>query len=147
MYATPSPPSLFSLVVSQIADSLKVNPAAQAPTDYEAWLRLYFAKSVTTFAPHHHDLWRWVDAIRLGEKPPEAFIGIFPRGGGKSESAELATVYLGAKRKRRNGLYVRSDGEQADNSVDNIGSKLESPLFGEAYPEISNKQVGKYGQA
>ena len=124
-----------------------MNPSAIAPTDYEAWLRLFFSKSVTSFAPHHRELWQWADGLHLGEKPADAFVGIFPRGGGKSESAELAAVYLGAKRKRKYGLYVRSTQEQADNSVDNIGSKLESPVFGEAYPEISNKQVGKYGQA
>lgn len=83
----------------------------------------------------------------LSEKPAEAFIGIFARGGGKSSSAEAATAYVGAKRKRKYALYVRSTQEQADNSVDNIASLLESPVFSEAYPEVSSKQVGKYGQA
>lgn len=145
--STKSPQSLFNSVVQQLADSLKVNPAKDAPEHYEDWLRHFFPSHVTSFAPHHREIWQWVEQLQAGTKPKEALVGILPRGGGKSSTAELATVFVAALQKRRYVLYVRATQEQADNSVDNIASLLESPIFSQAYPEASNKQVGKYGQA
>src|SRR5690554_7983664 len=101
MHATKSPPSLFNSALSQLADSLKQNPAANAPeNDYEAWLRMFFPQHVTVFAPHHREIWNWVTQIQAGEKPEQPLVAILPRGGGKSSTAELATVYLGALKRR-----------------------------------------------
>ena len=108
---------------------------------------MFFPQHVTVFAPHHREIWNWVTQIQAGEKPEQPLVAILPRGGGKSSTAELATVYLGALKRRKYVLYVRSTQEQADNSVDNIAMLLESPLFGKAYPEVASRQVGKYGQA
>jgi hypothetical protein len=146
MSEMPSAPTLFQSLLSRLASDLRSNPHSSAPTTYEPWLRQFFPRHFAEFAPHHHDLWQWVDDLRLGVKPSQSFIGIFARGGGKSSSAEGAVAYVGAMRKRHYALYVRGTQEQADNSVDNIASLLESPVFGEYYPELSNKQIGKFGQ-
>lgn len=134
-------------MLGQLADSLRVNPSADVPEAYEDWLRELFPKHVSSLAPHHHDIWRWVDAIQLGEKPKQALVAVLPRGGGKSTTAELAVCYLSAKGRRKYAIYVRATQEQADNSVDNIAGLLESPVFSAAYPDASNKQIGKYGQS
>ena len=91
-------------------------------------------------APYHHDFWARVWRIRLGQ-PAEPFVAIWPRGGGKSTTAELATAVVGYFRLRRYGLYVCGTQEQADDHVGNIAGIFESPSLG------ITRAVGKYGQS
>lgn len=109
------------------------------------FLRTLFPEHITApFAAHHDDLWSWVWSIEAGGKPGDAFVAIWPRGGAKSTSAEMAVAALGARRRRRYCLYVCSTQDQADEHVGNIGALLESGPVGRYYPALGERQVTKY---
>lgn len=98
------------------------------------------------FAPHQEDFWRWVWQIeRLGT--PDPFVALWSRGGAKSTSAEGACVALGARRKRRYGLYVSDSQDQGDKHVATIASMLETAEVSEHYPAMSQRLLGKYGNS
>ena len=93
---------------------------------------------VVPFAVRHLDFWRWVFALRPGRAAP-AFVSIWPRGGGKSTSVELAVAHVARKQTRRYGLYVSETQLQADTHVSNAGRMLE---------EVGvERSVTKYGHA
>lgn len=98
------------------------------------------------FAAHHQDFWEWLWAITPGVRP-EAFFGIWARGGAKSTSAEAACVALGARKKRRYGLYVCDTQDRADDHVGNVGAMLESHRVAMFYPDLATRNVGKYGNS
>lgn len=114
---------------------------------YEDWLHAMFPSYVTApLAEHHHDLWRWVWNI-TPEVRPDAEICIWNRGGAKSTSAEMAAVALGARGVRKYGWYICGTQDQADDHVGNIGSMLESSTVAALYPTLSDKLLGKFGNA
>lgn len=114
---------------------------------WEAWLTTMFGPYVRAgFADRHLDFWTWVWALSRGLRPAP-FIGIWPRGGGKSTSAELATVSIGARAARSYVLYICETQDQADEHVGNVASMLESPLLERYYPSLASRRVGKYGNA
>lgn len=96
------------------------------------------------FAPHHEDFWRWVWSVRPDERP-RPFVAIWPRGGAKSTSTELACVLLAARGARKYGLYVCESQDQADDHVSNVAALLELDTTARAFPELSARAVGKYG--
>jgi hypothetical protein len=98
------------------------------------------------FAQHHAAFWDWVWAIRRGGRP-RPFVAVWPRGGAKSTSAELACVAVGAMATRRYGLYVCESQDQADDHVQNVAALLESPLVEVFYPDLAARLVGKYGNS
>lgn len=98
------------------------------------------------FAEHHKAFWQWVWDVEPGERP-EASVNVWARGGAKSTSAEAACVALGARRKKRYGLYVCDTQDRADDHVGNVGAMLESELVELFYPEMAERLVGKYGNA
>ena len=123
------------------------------PDEPSAWLRAFFPRYVSDsldrpvgFAEHHADMWRWVWALERGIAPP-AYVGIWPRGGAKSTTAELAVARIGAVGSRSYALYVSETQEQADDHVANIGSMLGSPAFEAAYPLAANRLLDKYGNS
>lgn len=59
-------------------------------------------------------------------------MGIWPRGGGKSTTAEAACVAVGARDVRGYALYISETQDQADKHVESVGAMLESPEFGRA---------------
>lgn len=123
-------------------------------SQWEPWLRQLFAKSVSDkitgqpipFARHQAAFWDWVWALQRSVRP-SPFVGVWPRGGGKSESAELAVAAIGALGKRVYCLYICQTQDQADDHVSNIAEKLESRAFGVAYPQVADRAVGKYGNS
>ena len=130
-----------------------VTPAALATLEanWERWLHALFPQYLADptgapvpFAPHHAAFWQWLWGLERGVRP-RPFVGIWPRGGAKSTSAELGCVALGARRTRKYGLYVCETQAQADDHVGNIGGMLESPRVGRAYPDLATRRVGKYG--
>jgi hypothetical protein len=98
------------------------------------------------FAKRHEEFWEWENGIRV-DSAPDPFVGIWPRGGAKSTSAEMAVADLGCRNKRKYVLYVRATQLQADKSVANIATLLESPEVAHYYPEHADRSVGKFGNA
>lgn len=96
------------------------------------------------FAAHHRDYWAWLWAIEPGVRP-EAFLGIWPRGGAKSTSAEMGATALGCRGKRRYGLYVCGTQPQADDHVGNIGTMLQGERIERWYPQMAERLVDKFG--
>lgn len=120
---------------------------AALPDDYEAWLRFLFPSYLTyPFADHHRELWEWVWAREKGVSP-RPFVAVWPRGGAKSTSIELAVVAMGARRVCNYGLYICRTQEQADDHVETVGAMLESPAIERAYPLLAQRSVGKYGNS
>ena len=94
------------------------------------WLRALFHEYIKhPFGQRHIELWQWVTALRPGVKP-RPFCALWPRGGAKSTSAELATVYAGDAKTRSYIWYVSSTQDKADKHVENIGALLESKQQG-----------------
>lgn len=92
----------------------------------------------------HKELWRWIESIRQGERP-NPFVAIWPRGSGKSTTAEIATTYLGAFGERFYGWYVSGTQALADLHVESIAALIENPTFAHYYPKMSERKLGKYG--
>lgn len=117
------------------------------PHNWTNWLRELFPAYVThPFGPHHEAFWDWVDSLESGTKP-RPFVALWPRGGAKSTSAELACVYLGARQTRSYVWYVSSTQEKADKHVQNIGGLLESKALERHNPALASRKVGKYGHS
>jgi hypothetical protein len=117
------------------------------PNDWYSWLRTLFLRHVQApFAKRHAEFWDWVWSIELGDAP-SPFVAVWPRGGAKSSSAELAATAVGVRGRRRYAWYVRLAQEQADRSVENIAALLESESIARFYPSHAEREVGKYGHS
>jgi hypothetical protein len=137
------------------AQAIPVGPR-RAPTPHAAsledagwreWLTALFPAYVAApFAERHEAFWSWVWSLSPGEQSPP-FVAIWPRGGAKSTSAELACTALGARDIRRYVLYVSATQDQADDHVGNVAALLESPRLAAHYPGLSERLVGKFGNA
>lgn len=109
------------------------------PDNWRGWLEQKFPEAVKSgFAEHHEEYWNWLWEIE-SESDPSPFIGIWPRGGGKSTAAELGAAALGIRGKRKYVLYIRDTQDRADDSVSNIAA-----LLGQAGID---RDVNKYGQS
>lgn len=116
--------------------------------DWRHWLPWLLPNYFTSaFGPHHAQMWQWLWSIDLGVKPDNAFVGIFPRGGAKSTSAEGGVAALAARGRRKYGLYICDTQPQADDHIGNIASMLESKRLGLAYPELGERLVNKFGSS
>ena len=115
--------------------------------NWDAWLTGIFpAYVVSPMAERHVEFWDWVWELRRGVSP-RPFVAIWPRGGAKSTSAELACVAVGALRRRRYIWYVCETQDQADRHVETIGDMLEMLKVEEYYPALAQREVGKYGHS
>ena len=115
--------------------------------DWRRWLREIFPSYVTQdFSPRHVEFWEWTQRLRPSLRPP-ALIAIWPRGGGKSTSVELAVIRIGARKARRYVWYCCEVQDQADKHVETISSMLETKTVEAAYPELATRMVGKYGSS
>src|SRR6185436_3812819 len=74
-------------------------------------------------------------------------VGIWPRGGAKSTSAEMACTDLGCSGSRIYCLYVRMTQDKADASVENVAALFESDEIAKHFPEHSRRKTGKFGNA
>lgn len=122
--------------------------AADLEAEPHGWLRTMFPSYCEApFAAHHDELWAWVWRLEAGVRPAVAKVCVWPRGGAKSTSAEMAVAAVGARRARRYVLYVCDTQDQADDHVTNIASLLESGTVARWYPALGQRRVGKYGNA
>ena len=120
----------------------------EAPTsvatssDWRTWLRERFPSYVEApFAERHVELWNWVWNLPVGERPAP-FVAIWPRGGGKSTTAELAVAAVATKDEKPSrpyALYVCATQEQADDHVANIATLFERIDV--------DRALGKYGNS
>lgn len=129
------------------AEAVLATIVEQLEWDWEAWAHHLFPEHTTYgFAAHHRQLWDWAWEVQDGERT-EPFVGVWARGGAKSTTAELVTVAMGARRRRRYVLYVCGTQTQADDHVANIGRLLESERFAALYPALGRPDVGEYGKS
>lgn len=120
-------------------------PPPAAPSSWREWLGELFPRHVSGgFARYHEEFWAWLWAIERGEAA-DPFVGIWPRGGGKSTGCELGVAAAGLRGTRGYVWYVRATQENADDSVSNIGALLESAAVERYYPAHAERRVGKYG--
>lgn len=114
---------------------------------WQCWLETLFPSFVGAgFADRHGVLWDWAWQIVRGQRP-RPMVAVWPRGGGKSTSAELVTVAIGARQVRSYVLYICETQDQADQHVASIAAMLESRLIEQHYPALAARKVGKYGNA
>jgi hypothetical protein len=117
------------------------------PADWQDWLAALFPDYVQHgFATHHQEFWAWVWAVQTGQRP-RPFVAIWPRGGAKSTSAELACAALGARTQRHYALYICATQDQADDHVQNVAALLEADTLARYYPTLADRAVGKFGNA
>lgn len=122
-------------------------PQGGAPADPIAWLKKLFPRYVRApFAQRHLDFWLWVWSIEL-DGTADPFVAVWPRGGAKSTSAELAATALGCRGRRRYALYVRQIQDKADDSVANIAALLEGDAVALHYPQHADRLLNKFGSA
>ena len=119
----------------------RVTPAHVGATGEES-----VAEAEVLFGEHHREFWAWLWSIEPDVRP-RPYVAIWPRGGAKSTSAELAAAALGCRTKRAYGLYVCRTQSQADDHVGNVASILEGPGVARFYPLMAERLVGKYGSS
>src|SRR3990167_11327411 len=134
---TPRERARAAAITSELSQR-RTTPLRQ-PRQWRDWLTVVFPTYVAAgFAPRHEDFWAWVWGIEPGVRP-DPFVGIWPRGGAKSTSAELAAVSVAMRRKRRYGLYVSETQDQADKHVGTAAGAFESAGV--------DRAVNKYGNS
>jgi predicted phage terminase large subunit-like protein len=136
---------LYGRMRNQLAQAagidVQASPFSNELPSAESWLMSNFPSMFSIgFAPHHSNLWSWVEALRPGQ-PARTFIALWSRGGGKSSNAEAVIPFINEFKLRRYGLYVCGVQEQADDHVGNVSTMLENPFLG------VERAVGKYGQS
>jgi predicted phage terminase large subunit-like protein len=100
----------------------KVRDGNETP---EAWLTDNFPDIAhSPMAPRHQRLWKWFDSLG-GSVLGRPRVEVWPRGGAKSATAELACAFLATRLTRRFVLYVCETQAQADLHVQTIGAHLE----------------------
>lgn len=121
--------------------------------DWLDWLATLFPEYISDslgnlikLGSHHEEFWDWVWSVQPALRP-RPFVAIWPRGGGKSTSAELACVAIAARGARRYALYISATQDQADDHVQNVASMLESDVVASIYPDLAERLVGKYGNS
>lgn len=88
------------------------------------WLKGWFPAAVrAAFSTRHVRLWDWFDALTPGKKPRPR-VEIWPRGGGKSSTAELGVVRVGEKGTRSFAVYVSATQGQANKHVQAIAARF-----------------------
>jgi hypothetical protein len=75
-------------------------------------------------ASEHMRLWEWIDGIVPGTRPLP-FLGVWPRGYGKTTTARLAMARTCVKLSRRFGLYVCATQVTANNHIISIRNQFE----------------------
>lgn len=135
--------SLFEQALEEMGEKVSLNDTADIGP-WREWVPKVFGW--TSFAQRHVDLWDWAWQIEY-ELPQRPFIGIWPRGGGKSATAEAIVCALGARRQAKYVLYVCATQDQADAHVGEIMQMLNNEWLEEHDPLLTERALNKYGQA
>lgn len=120
-------------------------PLEQWPDDPFTWLREVYPEAFGEEpGDFHEDLWRWVWSIRAGVRP-RPYIATWSRGLGKSTTAEVATVAVGARGVATYGWYISATEALAADHLATIETKLGSPALARWNPGLGRRRVGTYG--
>ena len=128
-------------------ERLQKEPSAtqQTPIDWRARLQLIYPRYLWhELSPPHVELWEWIDGIE-SNTTPYPFVAIWPRGRGKSTHAEMATVDLGGRNKRKYCMYVCGTQDQADKHIATITNMMESADVAAVWPWMAEPKIGKNG--
>lgn len=110
----------------KLARELARRGLARADSGWRNWSTRLFPNYVSAgFSQRHIEFWEWVWGI-VPDVRPAPFVAIWPRGGAKSTSAELACVAVGLRHIRPYALYVCETQDQADKHVSTIAGQMES---------------------
>jgi hypothetical protein len=147
-----APPALQEAITGELQARVALLMQEEARShellrDWRKWVTSMFPTYASKpFADHHVDFWRWVWDIEEGIRP-RPFVAIWPRGGGKSSSAEMACVAIGARKVRKYVWYIGTTQDQADKHVENIADMLESSEIAANHRLLSQREIGKYGNS
>lgn len=101
-----------------------------AALDWREWLGTVAPHiRVELMAVEHVRMWRWLESIRLGVRPP-AYFSILPRGYGKTTTGRLGMARVCVRAVRRFGLYVCGTTASANASVTSIRAEFERQGIG-----------------
>ena len=129
-----------------VVQAAQKQTAVAAPDDWREWQLALFPKHFHAEpADHHARFWDYLQTIQPNTYHRPYFL-ILARGGGKSTNLEGAAVYLGATGKRKYCWYLRETQHQADDALSNIQAMLEGSRIEKYYPEMADRQLGKFGQ-
>lgn len=118
---------------------------ANVPDIWQERINAMFAPYIPyELSQPHIDFWEWVDEI-TGESIPRPFVGLWPRGRGKSTHIELAATDLLARGKRLYCLYVSETQEQADKHITTIQHIMESNNVTRFYPDVGQPRISSNG--
>ena len=134
-----------SIGVEKLRQIALKNMTPKAPSDPESWIKtVYPHLKLAPSGDRHFQMWEWAQGVKRGVRP-RPFVAIWPRGSGKSTTAEIITTYLGAAGDRKYVWYISGTQALADLHVESVGALLESPTFSHYYPLMSQRAVGKFG--
>jgi hypothetical protein len=140
-----SPATQRSIALERLRSVAQQRLTPQVPDDPIIWQSTVYPRmQLAPPAKRHAELWSWAAALRPGVRP-NPFVAIWPRGSGKSTTAEIVSTYLGAHARRFYVWYVSGTQALADLHVESIASLIESPTFGFYYKSMSERSIGKYG--
>ena len=166
--------SYFADFADKLEQVSRERSASRPSHAWREWVTAMFPRAVSyEFAPQHIQFWEWLESLPLstishehyeqtagkmsGNKAevetsgvgvrPDPFVGIWPRGWGKTTNMELGIIYLGATGRRRYAVIVSETQDQANDKVSAIASKLESDEVQAAYPSLGDRELNKYGVA
>jgi hypothetical protein len=122
--------------------SIRVKAAASKEIPvlpYREFLETYCPEMVRfEFGPHHLRLWNWVSGLNRESATPTR-VEVWPRGGAKSTSSELAVCWLSTTLQKKFVLYVCSTQAKAEEHVQSIATLMERIGI--------ERSVGIYGQS
>lgn len=98
------------------------------------------------FCERHVSFWDFIERVGVDKQLP-AMVALWPRGSGKSTTAEASVVRIGAKRARQYVWYISETQDQADKHVATISSMLESEMVRRQHPYLSERLLNKYGHS
>lgn len=106
---------------------------------YAEFLSTYFASTTSKpLGERHRRLWKWGSSLRTGRRPRPR-IDPWPRGSGKSTTAELLVTFLGCRLTRRFAVFVCATQAKANERVQSVAEHFDTLGIGRA--------VNRYGSS
>jgi predicted phage terminase large subunit-like protein len=134
----PDPDALPVVEVEEASETELQRIRAIGALPYEEFLRMHFPHVATApLAERHHRAYRWGDSI--GSTIVRPHVAPWPRGGGKSTTAEILVTRLACRGTRRFVLFVSSTQAKANARIQALAKHLEVLGVG--------RDINTYGQS